>query len=485
MNFNMVLLGAIRGCILNACCVAVLLFLVGCGPLKDATNIDRSCEPPPSVEGAANVSLFMSVNRHGGRANLIVKISSIELLVDDLWVPVSSDVLEINSKEAISTQWFLGRQWLKGANCRGVRLKVAGATLTGVTGDREISIINPEAEFMLQAPFELVAGTRKVLLLEWDPEKSLSSVGFERMFLKASLGGVARITANLVYVACPDIDTVYVVAVDKFQVVDAFTVTGNPAYLAVDSDKRKIHILATALNKITPYDISTHLPGSDIEIPMANAPIFMAVNNRSLTAYVLDAQGVLTSIDLVSGDMLHRNRVGNRPNYLYYILGLEKLAVSSTIDQTVYLVNPDSLEIEESISLGSPPLGLVSWENFLYIAEGTANTVSVYDLSARKMLKDIRVGFEPSRFVANDSSVYVANFLDGTISVMQGGQLNVSKEVSVGKSAREMGLAEKNRLLFVGEGDCDGSLAVVDTNGNHVIGRIELGTMPMGIAVVE
>jgi len=48
-----------------------------------------------------------------------------------------------------------------------------------------------------------------------------------------------------------------------------------------------------------------------------------------------------------------------------------------------------------------------------------------------------------------------------------------------------MGVAEKQRLLFVGAGDCDGSLVVVDTTANQVIGRVELGAKPVGISVIE
>lgn len=486
MTYNLAFPGTATKFLLRAYYVAVVLLLAGCGSLNALSYLDITCESQPAFEGAANLSLFLNVQRQDpSRPNLNLKISSIELLVDDSWVPVSSELLEINSLEAIPVQRFLGRQWLQGQYCRGVRVKVAGAAMSSRSdGIRALTVINPEAVIMLQDPIELETGSRKVLLLDWDPEKSVSEAGFEGMSLQA-FQGVERITANLVYVVCPEIDTIYVVRIDKRQVVDAFSVTGNPAYLTVDPGNKKIHVLSSSLNKITSYDISRLLSGIDIQIPLAVSPIFMVVNNRSQSAYVLDAQGVLTSIDLVSGNMLSRNRVGNKPNYLYYIPKVEKLAVSSTIDHTVYLVNPVTLAVEDSIALASAPLGLVNWGNYLYIAEGSANTVSVYDLSTRKMLEGIKVGFEPSRFVTDASSVYLTNFLAGTISVIQGGQLSVSKEVAVGKLPREMGLAEKQRLLFVGTGDCDGSLAVVDTTGNAVIARIELGAKPMGIVVVE
>jgi DNA-binding beta-propeller fold protein YncE len=485
VNIKLVFPEAIGMVVYKACCLTFVLILVGCGTIKEFTKIDSPCEHQYPVDGAANLSVFFNVIRHDTTNNLNVKINSIELLVDDLWVPVSSDLTEVNSADAISIQRFVGRQWLKGRNCRGVRMKVAGVTLSRSTGDQVLSNDNAEVEVMLQNPLLLEADSRKVLLIEWDPEKSVSLAGFEGMALTAYEGGLARITANLAYVACPEIDTIYVVRTDKYQVVSAFAAKGKPTYLAVDIAGKKIHVLASALNKIISYDIYTHLPSLEIPIPMAHLPIFMTVNNPTQTAYVLDAQGVLTSIDLVSGNMLSRNRVGNGPNYLYYITGLEKLAVSSTYDKAVYLVNPGTLAVEDYISLGSTPLGLVSWGNYLYIAEGSANTVSLYDLSVRRMLKNIYVGFEPARLVTSYDFVFVTNYRDGSISVMPGGQYSVSKDVSVGKSAREMAVAEKQRLIFVGVGDCDGSLAVVDTTGNNVIGRIELGVKPMGISIIE
>lgn len=485
VNNNRIILVSIFRFVVKVWFVSFMVSFVACGSLNNITSVDGPCEKPLVIDGAANVSLFLNVIRRNSAPNLNVKISSIELLIDDLWVSASSGLIEVNSSGAISIQKFLGRQWIKGRYCRGVRIKIAAATSSRNNVDQVLSINKAESVVMLQNQISLEADSRKVLLVDWDSEKSLNSSGFEGMALTVYEGGVARATANLAYVACPEIDTVYVVRTDKYQVVDAFVVKGQPTYLAVDPDNKKIYVLVPSLNKIAAYDIYTHLLVNEIKIPLANLPIFMSINIRTQTAYVLDAQGVVTSVDLANGNMLRRNRVGNGPNFLYYIVGLEKLAVSSNLDHTVFLVNPDSLSVEDNISLGSAPLGLVSLENYLYIAEGSTNTVSVYDLSARKMLKNINVGFEPARLVTNDGSVFVTTYLDGSISIIQGGQFSVTKEVVVGKSPREMAVSEKQRLVLVGAGDCDGSLAIVDTTGNHVIGRIELGTKPMGIDVVD
>lgn len=463
-----------------------LFFLAGCGSLKATTDIDSSCERPPVVSGAGNISIFLNVRRHAANPKLTVKLASLELLVDDFWVPILAEQLEVNAAPPLAIQRFIGRQWIKGQYCRGVRIRVASAVLADSEGERALPLLNADTEILLASPVAIEPGSRMLLLLEWNPEGSLSAQGFQGMAMTADLGGTARITANLAYVACPDLDTVYVVRTDKYQVVDAFPVQGNPTYLVADPERKKIYVLAADLAKIISYDLATHQPGVEIQVPLANSPIFMTANLRSQTAYVLDNQGVVTSIDLVSGNLLNRQRVGNRPNYLYYIQGVEKLAVSSSVDQSVYLLGAETLAVEEQIPLASAPLGLGSWENYLYIAEGYANSVSLYDLTTRRLVKNIHVGNEPGRFVASDSSVYVTNYLAGSITMLQGGEFGVSKEVAIGGSAiRELAVAEKQRLLFVGAGDCDGSLVAVDTTGNQVIGRIELGAKPLGLAVVE
>lgn len=461
------------------------LLLAGCASLSKIADSNNPCETQPEVAGASNLTVFLNIRRQEATPGIRLKFDSLELLVDDLWAPIGAGQVEVNSTSPIARQRFLGRQWLSGQYIRGVRMRGLSAGFLPGHGDRPLPVDAAASEIIFPNPVALEPGSRMVLLLDWDPGISLSSPDQSGTAITAYLGGSQRITANLAYVASPDLDTVYVVRTDKYQVVGAFPVPGRPTYLVADPEHKKIYVLAAGLKKIVPYDLATHQPGSEISIPLASTPIFMTADLRTQTAYVIDDQGVLTSLDLRSGNMLNRKRIGNRANYLHYLSGLEKLAVSSAFDQSVYLVDADTLAVEEQIPLGNVPLGLVSWGNYLYIAEGSANSVTLYDLTTRKIVKSIQVGYEPNRFATSDSAVYVTNSLGGSISLIQGGEYGVSKEIHIGNGAGEMAAVEKLRLLLIGEGDCDGSLLVVDTTGNQVIARIELGAKPLGLAVVE
>ena len=115
-----------------------------------------------------------------------------------------------------------------------------------------------------------------------------------------------------------------------------------------------------------------------------------------------------------------------------------------------------------------------------------ANTIAVYDLVDQVTVKKISVGYSPKRLIAGRDSVFVANYDDASVSVVKGGLFHVVKVIPVrGSNVLELAIAEKQRLLFVGTGDCRGSLAVINLASNRMTGRVELGTSPLGIVAVQ
>ncbi|NTV15022.1 MAG: hypothetical protein HGA96_14015 [Desulfobulbaceae bacterium] len=465
--------------------IALFFCLCSCGNILINPVSSNYCESFPDAPGLSNISLFLNIDRKNYAPAGRIKVISTELLIDDIWVPFSAVNVELSSNDPIIFQKYIGRQWVKGQSCFGIKVKVAVNKISDSVNDLRATEIAFESELLLQNPLSLMPGSRNVLFLEWNPTKSFSNLNMSSQSLTVSSSAKDRISENLLYVACPDIDTVYVVRADRYQVVDAFEVQGKPSYISVDSINKKLYVLAESTKKLIPLDIKTYYPGNEIIISLATSPNFMFVNANRDVAYVLDDYGVITSIDLISGNMINRNRIGTSCNYICYLSYINKLAISSSLDQTVYIVNPDNLIVDDSIKLGSAPFGMISLNNYLYIAEGDINTVIVYDLSTKKIVKSVHVGFEPMRFVSTFNSVYVTNFGDGSLSIIQGEQFNVSKELPVGESAREMVLMDKQKLIFVGEGECYGSLVAVDATANQVVARIELGARPLGIAATE
>jgi hypothetical protein len=478
----------VAGCFRSALIVFLAIILSGCAAAHFdllASSSPVCDETLPDDQTGARFSLFLNLE-HPDPPEVEIEVLDVELLIDDQWVGVLSAARLLNSKVIGTGQVFLAGRKLAGRSCKGVRLTIGSTYLLGSGGKRPLTLATAETALLFQnGQLDFADGDSRVLKLVWDVEASLDQDGFTGLALRVEPEPVTRITSNLAYVACPEIDTVFAIMTDKRQVYDALAVSGSPSYLVIDEIEKKIIVLAPAEESIKIYNLTTNDLDRELKIPMAHGAEYLAVSADRQVGYVLDRQGILTSLDLVSGVMLNRDRIGKQPNYLIDLPGQGKLALSSTIDQSLYLVNSQSLAVEEIIPLSAPAAGLALWGNFLYIAEKSVNDVEIYDLGERRMLRRVVVGQEPSRIQVNGNNVYIANRRDGSLSVMPGGQLSVSKVVAVGDEVGEMAVAENQHLLFVGEESCAGKIAVLDSTANQVIGKIELGARPHGIAVLE
>jgi DNA-binding beta-propeller fold protein YncE len=86
----------------------------------------------------------------------------------------------------------------------------------------------------------------------------------------------------------------------------------------------------------------------------------MTLSPDGIWAYILDERGhYLIRMDLRSGSLAGRVRLGNRPEYVIYLPDHQRLAVSMALSQTVFLLNPEDLTIMETVSVGSSPQGLL------------------------------------------------------------------------------------------------------------------------------
>ncbi len=211
----------------------------------------------------------------------------------------------------------------------------------------------------------------------------------------------------------------------------------------------------------------------------------MTLSPDGLWAYILDERGnYVVRMDLQSGSLAERVHLGQRPQYAAYLPDQQRLAVSSSLSQVVFLLDPVTLTTMDAVPVGSSPQGLVAWNHLLYIAESGSNTVSVYDLDARQVRGRINVGLSPRRLLLSMNNIYVSNYSGGSVSVLLPGQLSVMKKIPVGDAPLEMVSSVGRRWLYVGNQKSQ-DLTVIELTSNRVWGQIALGAAPLGLAVLE
>ncbi len=461
--------------------LVLMLTLAGCAALTPTGG-----GPQYKALGHSGlVSAFLNL-KHPEAQKIWIDISSIELLSSNgTWTPLSDSDKELSTGDLKSGQAFLGRAPVPPGIYTKVRLLIKKTALVREGEKVLLALPEPTITLSFSKPLEVKKGDSICIFITWDVGASTPGTG---AIFKAAMSASPQsmpLMADLAYVACPDINTVYLIRTDRNWVYGAIGVSGGPTYMDAFPEKNRLYVLASRQASIKVINPSTNQEIDTVQIPLTQKPGYMAVESSGRWAYVLDpVNDHLVKLDLITGSMAERVRVGDKPDYLVFVPDQNSLAVSSALTQSVLLVDASTLTISSKIQVGNTPRGMRLYSNKLYIAESGSNTVCAYDIQTGQISKRTKVGFGPRRIIDSSNHIYVANYQGKSISILIPSQLNVQRTIRLQGRPMEMATSEKRRWLYVTDRDSKG-VWVIDLTSNRVASFIPLGTAPVGITVYQ
>ncbi len=464
------------------CCLC--LILSGCAPSMTSIGSSRSGQDRVNVSQGkvGQLSLFLNLENQKG-VNQKLVIQSIELLADNnQWIPFISDPVDADSQLIPGGQIFLGRSFVDSGYYNSLRMKIFWNSQS-----KEISAEPTVIELRMSNPLYVGKSDSHSLFIIWDLLASLTTDNSTRKALSLA-PRFQNMLVDVAYVACPDINTVYMVCTDKNRVCNSLGVKGKPSYLISDPVAPTANLFALAEKD---RDIKRIGPASNrveerYHLSRVGGDLHFTISPDSQWAYVIDRKrGNIHRINLSSGAVDLHNRLGYKPSFILYLKKQGLLAVTLSLSQSVVLIDPQTLEQVQSISTGSNPDGLMLHnDNYLYIAEAGGNSVMVYNLNLNKIHKRIPVDFSPRRLMEARGRIYVTNYNSHSISLLRHGQLGVSKTIALNGPPLELAYSQRNKWLYVGNGSTN-ALDIINPMNSKVVGRIELGARPHGISILH
>ncbi len=432
---------------------------------------------------AALVSVFFQLAGPATRS-LSMRVVDLAVQIDDQWLPLPTGPLLLDARQIGGRQLFVARIGVPPGLGRALRLTVEqgppepGGRNTGSSPWQRV------VQLPLATTVTLEPGDSKSFFIYWDVDASPADGKGFYPALSAVGQAAIPLMSELLYVACPEINTVYQVRTDTNRVVASLGVAGRPGHLAVDDSQGLLYVLCGSEAFLKVIDLTGNRQVDRIFIPLVEKPGLLAMDRENHWAYILDERNnYIVRLDLDSGTLAARVRLGERPEYAVYLADSHLLAVSSALANTVYLLDPETLLTVETIPVGGTPGGLLENDLLLYIAESSSNIVTVYDMANRRVRSRIVVGSGPARLLKVDNRIYVTNSGSGTLSIIVPGQARVLRENRVGSSG-EMVYAKNRRWVYIGD-ERSGKVTVVEATTGRVAGHIELGARPIGLAVME
>lgn len=110
----------------------------------------------------------------------------------------------------------------------------------------------------------------------------------------------------------------------------------------------------------------------------------------------------------------------------------------------------------------------------LFVSALGNNTVEVVDVFAGKVVHSIKGLAQPQGvlYVPGFDKVYVANAEDGTVRVFDGATYTLRKTIDFGKDPDNLRFDEASKRVFVGFGEDDGGIAMIDPSTDERVGNL-------------
>ncbi|MCK9295157.1 MAG: YncE family protein [Desulfobulbaceae bacterium] len=461
-----------------------IFFLAGCQQGGTVGGDSLSGAALQESSGDARLSVFLRLKEPEG-PNLWMKISNLEVGSHNTWFPLRAARAEIQRQDVRSNgQILAGRGGVPAGQYQSIRFTVEKAAL-----DRDgemifLSVDNPVVEIDFPAELNLAKGDSTSLFLTWDTAGSMQGAAIIRPKMTVSPQSIPLVT-DLAYVSCPALDTIYIVRTDLNMVCGSVGISGNPTTLVANLVGNRLFVLTPKDSAVKIFELTSNRLIDQIRIPLSVKSTYMTVSADGKKAFLLDEMGNnLLRLDLQTGTVDGQIRIGSRPKYMLYLEEQNLLAISCAYAQKIYFLDATSLTIVNTVDTGGTPDGLLERDNYLYVAESSSNSVSVFELPGGSNKFRVNVGIKPRRLVFGNSHIYISNYGSGNVSMLKPGQLNASRGIQVGGMPFEMDVSLARQWLYVGD-EQKGGVAVIDLSSNKVAGWIELGAAPNSFIVVN
>jgi YVTN family beta-propeller protein len=163
------------------------------------------------------------------------------------------------------------------------------------------------------------------------------------------------------------------------------------------------------------------------------------------------------------------------------------LSVVNTVDRVV-LVNIDI--VTTAPTSGGFDVAVSPNSAHIYLADDSGNTLSVISAAGARVVKTISLE-HPNGVAASNNRVYVSHWAMGgapddarRVSVIDTATHTVIASVEVGRRVGKLAVSPDGTRLYVADRELHGTVWVVDTATNTVVGDpIAVGAIPSGAAV--
>jgi YVTN family beta-propeller protein len=194
-------------------------------------------------------------------------------------------------------------------------------------------------------------------------------------------------------------------------------------------------------------------------------------------------------ISIATGKLEHIIPVGQEPEGVTTTPDGKQFYVTCEAGGDIYVIDTGTFAVAAHFKVNGRPrsVALLSSGAVGFIPSESAGELNIIDAADPKVLKSIKlaVGSRPMRVrLSNDEKkLYVSNGRAGTIAVFDTHSYELLDTIKVGPRPWGIGLSPDGKFLFAANGPSN-DVSVVDLATGKEVTRVNAGSSPWGIAIV-
>jgi YVTN family beta-propeller protein len=195
-------------------------------------------------------------------------------------------------------------------------------------------------------------------------------------------------------------------------------------------------------------------------------------------------------IDIGSGKLQHIIPVGQEPEGVTTTPDGKQFYVTCEAGGDIYVIDTQSYSTLAHFKVNGRPRSVefLSAAGIGFIPSESAGELNIIDLGNAKVLKTIKLpaGSRPMKvkLSPDEKRLYVSNGRAGNIAVFDSHSYELLDTIKVGARPWGIGISPDGKFLFAANGPSN-DVSVVDLKTNKEVSRIKAGSSPWGIAIVS
>lgn len=454
-------------------CFLLLLLLASCfSPPKQSLNA-----PPPLPSSGGIISIYLNVDQPIQQEK--ISINQLELCSDSVWYPFK--ITENNQATKPVRQKLIAIDSVPIGIISKIRFKVE------IVDHEGKKVVSQHSELTLTEPVDVQKKGSYCLFLHGQLHLAQPNTPIQNWLTVSPQR--APLTDELLYILCPEINSIYLARMDQFRVIAAYAVEGEVVEMKLDATKQLLYLLDKKNLLIQRFDTTTQLMTDRIPIPLTESPQGLAISTNGDTLFVTDPNNrQVLSINTYNGTLTNSVIVGYDPTRPHFFThnGTDYLALLSKADQQLIVLNSSDLTSIYSVAAGQSPQDTIYADQTLLVSDAFNHQILQYEPETGQLITKISTNGSPHRFTVDplNQNILVTLQDQNAVTFLPFGQQMTVRKAACGANPGDLQISNNRQLLFVAN-QTENQITVLDLLSQQQISTLTIGATPTVLVIQE